>query len=103
MTRTISSSSLGWARNSDCTCTPAGSPAKKSREAVEGDVRRAGGGDGVQQPRRQAGEELAAALGAGGGDAAVVPGADRRRDRARVGEAHPAQGLQASADRPRRR
>ena len=33
-------------------------------------------GAGVQQARGQAGEELAAALGAGGGDVAVMPAAD---------------------------
>ena len=103
ITSTISSNSLGWARNSDCTCTPADRPAKKVGEAGEGHVGRAGGVAGLQQARRQPGEELAPALGAGGGDAAMVPGADGRGDRGRDRRNPCASGCAGSPGRPRRR
>ncbi len=69
-----------------------GEAGEEVREAVEGRVRRARGMGGVEQPGRQAGEQLPAALAAGGVDAAVMPGADRRGDLARVGKAHPLEG-----------
>ena len=67
---------------------------KEIPEPVKGHVRRAGGGDRVQQPGRQAGEQLAPALGAGRADAAMVPTTDGARDPRRVGEPHPRQGRQ---------
>ena len=56
---------------------------------------------GFQQARGQAGEQLARPLAAGGGDAAVVPGADGGGDLGRVVEAHAferTQGLRIVVD-----
>jgi hypothetical protein len=75
MTSTISSNRRGWARNSDWICTPLRQAAKKSPNRLKASSGARGVG-GVQQARGQAGEQLAAPLGAGGGDMAVVPAPD---------------------------
>ena len=70
---------------------PRRQPRKEVAEPQEGGVRGSGGVGGVEQARGKLGEELAAPLGTGGIDMAVMPRTDGRGHLWRVGKAHPSE------------
>ena len=61
-------------------------------EAGEGRIRSARGGGGLEEARRQTGEQLALAGGAHGADAAMMPTANGARDQVALGKPHARQG-----------